>query len=125
MAFAVDAQGPAIGIDHGNGIEEGRASALEEADRQDDAQCFRQRGAAGDQRVAFQRLGEVEVLRVLFDAEVGGGEKLLDEDDLGTLPGRLPDQRLGTVSVCGQIPTAGELGCGDGNLAHGGPFGVA
>jgi hypothetical protein len=78
MAFAVDAQGPAIRIDHGDGVEEGRTGAFEKADRQDDPQLFRQGGETRDEGVILQRLGKVEIARVLFDAEVGCGEELLD-----------------------------------------------
>jgi hypothetical protein len=93
---------------------------LEEADRDHHAQLPGQRGKARHQRVPLQRLRQVEILRMLFDAEIGGGEQLLDQHHLRALRRGLAHQRLGPVGIGGQVPAAGELGGGDGDGSHNG-----
>ena len=75
-----------------------------------------------DQRMSLHRLRHCKIFGPLGDAEIGGGEQLLDQDHLRALGRCLPDQALGAVDVGGQIPRTGELRGGDGHLAHGGSF---
>ena len=60
-----------------------------------------------------------EVLRQVVLAEVRGLEKLLQENDLRALRGRLPHHRLGPGDVLGGIRRAGELGRGNGDFHRG------
>ncbi|MNE85310.1 hypothetical protein D3C80_1822970 [compost metagenome] len=63
-------------------------------------------------------LGQRQVFVMLLDAEVRGGEQLLQEDQLRAPGSGLADQPFGLVEVALQIPTAGELGGGDSQHAH-------
>ncbi|MNW65896.1 hypothetical protein D3C74_443200 [compost metagenome] len=59
------------------------------------------------------------MLVVLFDAEVRGGEQLLQQDHLGPLGGSLANQLFGAVEVARQVPATRHLGGGDAQPAHG------
>ena len=100
----------------------GRACAFEVRQGEDHAQLARKGGKAGDQGMAGHRQGQIEILGPLGDAEIGRGEKFLDLDQLRAPGGGGADQRLGPVGIGGEIPAAGELGGGNGDLAHGDPF---
>ena len=104
MAFAVEPQHRAVGIGNRHRIEMRLPGLFEKADRQHHAKLARQRGKAGDQRVVFKRLCQIEMPGAFGDAEIGGGEQFLDQNDLRTLGRRLTDQRFGPVSVGGQVP---------------------
>ena len=54
--------------------------------------------------MAFHRLCQCEILRQLFNAEIGRGEKLLDQNHLRTFACRRTDQRLSPIHIGGQIP---------------------
>ena len=114
MAFAVVAQDGAIGIDEGAGIEKGRPRLFEIGTGQHHTQFACKVGKAGDQRVAHKRLRHSEILGVLFDAKIGAGEQLLDQNQLGPLCGGLAHQSLGLIKVRGQVPCAGKLRSGEG-----------
>ena len=104
MAFAVKPQYRAVGIGNRHRIEMRLPGLFEKADRQHHTKLARQCGKAGDQRVVFKRLCQIEMPGAFGDAEIGGGEQFLDQDDLRPLCRRLPDQRFGAVLIGGQIP---------------------
>jgi hypothetical protein len=59
------------------------------------------------------------MLGALRDADVGRREQLLDKDNLRARLRGVAYQRLGAVGICGQVPRAGELRGGKGDVAHG------
>ena len=118
MAFAVDAKDAPVGIDDGDGVEIGLPRAFEERHRQDDTQFARQRGEAGDQRMALNRRGPVEIARVLGDTEIGAVEQFLQQDHLPAFGRRATDHRLGPVGIGGVVGCGRELGDGKGDLTH-------
>ena len=54
-----------------------------------------------------------------IDAEIGRGEKFLQQDDLSALVSGFLHQALGAVEVFGEIPAAGHLGAGNGDVHDG------
>lgn len=124
MAFPINTEIAAVGIDDGDAVEARAAGALEEADRQHHLQLGSDLLEVLDGRIFCHRGGQLGVVGVRFLAEVGRLEQLLDQDDLGALGCRLAHQPLGVGDVRGGIPGAGHLGRGDGNdTGHEAPLG--
>src|ERR1700681_4377768 len=120
MRLAVDAEPPAIGIEHRQRIEIDIARALKEADRQYHLELRRQGAEAPQQGAVVGTLGELQVPCILFDAEIRGGEQLLQQDDLGAAGMSIAHQPLSAIEVRGQLPAAGELRRRDRHLAAAG-----
>ncbi len=84
--LAVLTEHGAIGVDDGSSVVVDFAAArFEEWRDNDDAEPLRDLGEFGDRRTRLDGLSEVEVLRVLIDAEILRREHLLQADDFGAL----------------------------------------
>lgn len=121
MGLAVDAEQPAIGVGHRQRVEARVAGALVPAERQDYAKLPRQAGKARQHPAATEGFGEAQMAMVLLDAEVRGGEQLLQQDQLRAPGSRFADQALGAVEIVVETPATGELGSGQGQVAHRSP----
>ena len=118
MGLAIHPEQAAIGIGHRQRVEVGIPGALKPAQRQYHAEFLGQRRKALEHATLAILLGQGQVLVVLFDAEVRGGEQLLQQDQLRALGCGLTHQALGLVKVLVKVPAAGELGGGDSQSAH-------
>ena len=121
VRLAIRAEQRAAGIDDRDRVVEHVARALEHAHRQDDVQLARQLLEAPHRRVLLDRQRDVEVLRVVLDAEIRRLEQLLDQDEVRALPRRLADGPLGRGKIRGAVAGAGELRGGNCNF-HGVTF---
>ena len=84
----------AISVDNGHRVEISVSCAFEERNGQNDAQFSGEVGEVLDEGVAQERGCVLEVLWVLFLAEVGRGKELLQEDDIGALIGSLANEAV-------------------------------
>ena len=95
--------------DH-DGIVIGVVVALEDIDRQDDAEFAGEIRHPGDNCITRQRLGQREVFRLpIAEGKEVGGEHLLQQDDVRALARRLPNQPLRLVQIGILVPAAGHL----------------
>ncbi|MNV79478.1 hypothetical protein D3C71_1730320 [compost metagenome] len=119
MAFTINPEVAAIGIDDRDAVETGAAGQLEEADWQDDLQLFSHLLEMLDGDVVFNRRRQLQIVRVRLLAEVRGLEQLLDQDDLRALACGLTDQPFSGLDVGFKVPGTSHLGSGDSNdTAH-------
>src|SRR5690606_33680349 len=116
MALAIDAHQFAVGVDHHQAVEVVRPLALENRDRQDDAQFLGYRLKLGHGRVLAPRIGGAEPLLFLRDAEIRPLEQLRRQDDLRALGRRLTDEADGLVDVRLHVLAVRGLDGGDGDL---------
>ena len=92
VRLAIRAEQRATGIDDRDRVVEHVAGALEHARRQHYVQLARELLEAPHSRVFLDRHRDVEVLRIVLDAEIRRFEQLLDQDDVRALPRRLADE---------------------------------
>ena len=96
------------------------AARFEERGDDDDAETLRGLGEFGHGRAGLDGLGEVEVLRVLGDAEILRREHLLQADDLRALGRRFFDAGQGLADVRRRRVLGGELDETDADgISHG------
>ena len=108
--LAVLAEHGAVGVDDGRGVVVDFAAArLEERGDDDDTEALRGLGQFGHRWAGLDGLGEVEVLRVLVDAEILRREHLLEADDFGALGRRFLDAGQGLADVRRRGVLGGEL----------------
>jgi len=81
VRLAIDAEPPPIGVDHRQRIKIDIARTLEEADGQHHRKLRRQRGETSQQRAVIGTFGELQMPRILFDAEIRRRKQLLQQDD--------------------------------------------
>src|SRR5579862_6507863 len=109
VRLAVDAEVAAIRIENRDGIEISVAGALEETDRQHDAELARDRAEVPHGAALGERARQGKVAHILLDAEVRCLEQLGQQDDLRAACSSLPDQLLGADDVARAVPVAGHL----------------
>ena len=115
VGLAVGAEDRSVRVDDRDAVEVGVVGLLEKADRQHHAEFARERPQPPDCGVLIERRGEPQVTHVLLDAEIRRLEQLLQQDHLRATRRGLAHQRLGAIEVRIGVPTAGELGRGDGD----------
>ena len=111
VRLAIDAEVSSIRIDDGDRIEVRVVRLLEEADGQHHVQLACDFREMTDGAIVGNAGGDAQVARVLFDAEIGCFEQLLDEDDLRALFCGLTHELFGIGDVRRHIPATGELRC--------------
>ena len=103
MRLAVDAESPAVGIEHRQRIEIDIAGALEEADRQHHRELGRQGAEAAQQRAVIGALSQLQMPCILFDTEVWRRKQLLQQDDLRRRAAcAVAHQALGALEIRGR-----------------------
>ena len=102
-----------IGVRDGDGVEARLTGLFKKTDRQNDAEFPRQIGEARDHRMAFERRGAGEIVRVFVLAEIPPGEELLQQDHMRALARRAAHQRLRLVEIRRLVRAAGHLRRGD------------
>jgi hypothetical protein len=112
----------AVGVDQHQRVVVGVVGPLEEADRQDDGKLGGELAEAGEGRVLFDRVRQLEQLLPLVLAEIGRLEQLLQQDDLRPVGGGAAHHGLGLGDIGRGIAAAGELGGRYRDLRHAGSF---
>jgi len=112
VRLAIRAEQRTAGVDDGDRVVENVSRALEHADRQYDVQLARELLKSADRRVLLDRHGDLEVLRIVLDAEVRRFEELLNQDDVRALPRGLAHDPLGRGEIRGAVAGTGELSGG-------------
>ena len=107
--LAVAAGQTSVGVHHHRRVVvDALGAALEERTDDDDLA----RGGGRAQRLGGRsgnRLGEVEVARLLGLAEIARAEQFLETDDLGAARGRLVDSRERLVQIASRLGLAAHL----------------
>ncbi len=123
MGFAVDAEDGAVSIGNGDGVEKLAFGPLKEADWQDNAQLTCQSGEMGDQSVAFEGLSQLQMLGVLFRAEIRRLKQFLQQDQVCAFARSFAHQSLGLGDIRVDVPAAFHLGDSEGQGHFGGSTG--
>lgn len=119
MAFTINPEVAAVGVDDRDAVEARTAGQFVEADWQHHLQFFGDFLEMFDRDVFFHRRRQLQVVRVWLLAEVRRLEQLLDQDDLRAFGGGFTHQPFSDFEVGFQIPGTGHLSGGDGNdTAH-------
>ncbi|MNL36541.1 hypothetical protein D3C87_1586260 [compost metagenome] len=120
MAFTINPEVAAIGINDRDAVETCTTRQLVETDRQHHLQLLGDFLEVLDGDVVFNRRGQLQVIRVRLLAEVRRLEQFLNQDDLRAFGGGFTDQSFSNFDVAFQVPGTGHLSGGDGNdTAHG------
>ncbi|MNQ20819.1 hypothetical protein D3C85_339160 [compost metagenome] len=119
MAFTINPEVAAVGVDDRDAVETRAAGQLIEADRQHHLQLFGDFLEMFDRDVFFHRRRQLQIVRVRLLAEVRRLEQLLNQDDLRAFSGGFTHQPFSDFEVGFQIPGTGHLSGGNGNdTAH-------
>ncbi|MNC23762.1 hypothetical protein D3C75_717970 [compost metagenome] len=118
MAFAVDAQHRAVGVDDRKGIVAGIILLFVEADRQHHLQLTGHLTEMGYSLVFLQLPGVDIIIRFFLLAKIRCLKQLLKQDDLCPFGCGLTDQLIRPADVFIDIGRAAHLGSRYGNLSH-------
>ena len=113
VALSIDAQDFAIGISHRHAVEIVRSVLLEERNRNDDAELFRQLRKRQHARMFRGGIGRLEPFQVLARAEIDTLKQLGGQNDLRAPVCSLADEGLGFRDVGCHVPSIGGLDGGD------------
>ena len=94
----------------------GWAGSFKKRNRQYHLQFFCHALEAFNNRMLLQGSCQFKMTFLGVDTEIGGFEKLLQQDDLRPFFCRLPDQRFGAVDVAACVPATGHLCCRHGHF---------
>ena len=118
MAFPVDAEDRAVGVDGGQGIVPGVVALLVETDGQHNTEFFCQCFEMRNSFIYIRLAGDIVELGLFLLAEIRRFKELLQQDDLRTSSRRLPDQPFGVPDIFIDGIGAAHLRCRDGDHSH-------
>ena len=118
MSLAIGAKQSAIGIDHGQRVEEGVVDPFEKTDRQHHLELRRHLLEAADSRAFLKRRRPRKMAGIGVLVEIGGFKELLQKYQIGAPPSRLSDQGFRPRQIIGVVLTAGHLRSCYNDYAH-------